>query len=137
MKQKAKWAAIENGDHNASITKYTEKKQKKNRKSYKEQEQQHQYHRLRTVSRKKNYRRTGGGGGGGGGGAGGSGGDRGEGGRAKALLQLSNLILGPDATLNTEIHKNSVRIKAPNSVDASKRNIQIKLTTMINKDGYS
>ena len=29
--------------------------------------------------------------------------------------------LGPDATLNTEIHKNSVRIKAPNSVNASKR----------------
>ena len=29
--------------------------------------------------------------------------------------------LGPDATLNTEIHKNSVRIKAPSSVHASKR----------------
>ena len=28
---------------------------------------------------------------------------------------------GPDATLNTEIHKNSVRIEAPNSVNASKR----------------
>ena len=27
----------------------------------------------------------------------------------------------PDATLNTEIHKNSVRIMAPNSVKASKR----------------
>ena len=39
----------------------------------------------------------------------------------KALLQLANFILGPDATLNTEIHKNSVRIKAPNSVNASKR----------------
>ena len=34
----------------------------------------------------------------------------------KALLQLANFTLGPDATLNTEIHKNSVRIKAPNSV---------------------
>ena len=34
---------------------------------------------------------------------------------------LSQLHLGPDATLNTEIHKNSVRIKAPNSVNASKR----------------
>ena len=34
----------------------------------------------------------------------------------KALLQLANLTLGPDATLNTEIHKNLVRIKAPNSV---------------------
>ena len=39
----------------------------------------------------------------------------------KALFQLANFILGPDATLNTEIHKNSVRIKAPNSVIASKR----------------
>ena len=39
----------------------------------------------------------------------------------KALLQLANFTFGPDATLNTEIHKNSVRIKAPNSVNASKR----------------
>ena len=39
----------------------------------------------------------------------------------KALLQLTNVALGSDATLNTEIHKNSVRIKAPNSVNASKR----------------
>ena len=38
----------------------------------------------------------------------------------KALLQLANFTLGPDATLNTETHKNSVRIKAPNSVNASK-----------------
>ena len=44
----------------------------------------------------------------------------GEGG-VKALLQLAYFILGPDATLNTEIHTNSVRIKAPNSVNASKR----------------
>ena len=43
------------------------------------------------------------------------------GGEFKALLQLANFTLGPDATLNTEIHKNSVRIKAPNSVNASKR----------------
>ena len=39
----------------------------------------------------------------------------------KALLQLANFTLGPDATLNTEAHKNSVRIKAPNSVHASKQ----------------
>ena len=39
----------------------------------------------------------------------------------KVLLQLANFTLGPDATLNTEIHKNLVRIKAPNSVNASKR----------------
>ena len=37
------------------------------------------------------------------------------GGGVKALLQLANFTLGPDATLNTEIHKKSVRIKAPNS----------------------
>ena len=42
-------------------------------------------------------------------------------GEFKALLQLANFTLCPDATLNTEIHKNSVRIKAPNSVNASKR----------------
>ena len=40
----------------------------------------------------------------------------GEGGRFKALLQLANFTLGPDATLDIEIHKNLVRIKAPNSV---------------------
>ena len=34
----------------------------------------------------------------------------------KALLQQANFTLGPDATFNTEIHKNSVRIQAPNSV---------------------
>ena len=45
----------------------------------------------------------------------------GGGGRVKALLQLASFTLGPDATLNTEIHKHSVRIKAPNSVNASKR----------------
>ena len=39
----------------------------------------------------------------------------------KALLQLAKFTLGPDATLNTEIHKNLVRIRAPNSVNASKR----------------
>ena len=38
-----------------------------------------------------------------------------------AVLQPSNFILGPDDTLNTETHNNSVRIKAPNSVNASKR----------------
>ena len=59
-------------------------------------------------------------------------------GGGKALLQLANFTLGPDATLNTEIHKNLVRIKAPNSVNASKRNIKIKLITIkINKDEYS
>ena len=46
----------------------------------------------------------------------------------KALLQLTNFTLGPDAILNTETHKNSVRIKAPNSVNASNR----KHTNQIN-----
>ena len=45
----------------------------------------------------------------------------GGGGGVKALLQPTNFTLGPDATLNTEIHKNSVRLKAPSSVNASKR----------------
>ena len=40
--------------------------------------------------------------------------------RVKELLQLANVILGPDATLNTEIRKNSIRIKALNSVHQSK-----------------
>ena len=56
---------------------------------------------------------------------------------ALELLQLTNFTLGPDATLNTEIHKYSVRIKAPNSVNASKRKHKIKLITTINKDEYS
>ena len=50
------------------------------------------------------------------------GGGGGGGGRAvKALLRPANFTLGPDATLNTEIHKNSVRIKAPFLVNALKR----------------
>ena len=53
------------------------------------------------------------------GGSGGGGG--GEGGDVKAVLQLDSFILGPDATLNTEIHKNSIRIKNPNAVNALKR----------------
>ena len=45
----------------------------------------------------------------------------------KALLQLANFTLGPDATLKTEIHKILVRIKAPNSVNASKRKHKNKI----------
>ena len=56
----------------------------------------------------------------------GVGGGVGRGG-GKALLQLANFTLGPDATLNTETHKNSVRIKAPNSVNASKRKHKIQI----------
>ena len=55
----------------------------------------------------------------------------------KALLQLANPTPGPDATLNTEIHKNSARIKAPNSVSAPKRKQKIKLITIINKAEHS
>ena len=39
----------------------------------------------------------------------------------KAILRPANFTLGPDVTLNTEKYKNSVRIKAPNSVNASKQ----------------
>ena len=53
--------------------------------------------------------------------------------KSKALLQLANFTLGPDATLNTEIHKNSVRIKAPNSVNASKRKQKKNQTIHYNK----
>ena len=42
-------------------------------------------------------------------------------GAVKAPLRPANFSLGPDATLNTEIHKKMVRIKAPNLVTASKR----------------
>ena len=39
----------------------------------------------------------------------------------KALLQPANFTLGPDATLNTEIHKNPAGTKAPNPANTSKR----------------
>ena len=55
----------------------------------------------------------------------------------KAPLQLANFTLGPDATLNTEVHKNSVRIKAPTQSMHQSKNIKIKLITIINKDEYS
>ena len=61
---------------------------------------EHQDHRLRTVSRINHL---------------------GVGVGVKALLQPANFILSPDATLNTEINKLSVRIEATNSVNASKR----------------
>ena len=57
----------------------------------------------------------------GGGGGGGGGGGVGWGRRGFKALLLANFTLGPDATLNTEIHKNSIRVKAPTSVNASKR----------------
>ena len=71
------------------------------------------------------------------GGEGGRAGGGGEGERVfKALLPLANFTLGPDATLNTEIHINSVRIKALNTVNASTRKHKNQIT-MINKDEYS
>ena len=45
----------------------------------------------------------------------------------KILLQLANFTLGPDATLNTETHKKSVRIKAPNSVKIEENLFQPRL----------
>ena len=41
------------------------------------------------------------------------------GGVVEALLRTAIFTLGPDVTLNTEMHKN--RIKAPNSVNGLKR----------------
>ena len=55
----------------------------------------------------------------------------------KALLQLASFTLGPDATLNTEIHINSVRIKAPNTLNASKRKYKNQLITVMKKDENS
>ena len=70
---------------------------------------------------------------------GGRGVGRGEG--LKHFYLLANFTLGPEASLNTEIHKNSIRIKAPNSVNASKRKhihvIKLIMITIINKDEYS
>ena len=37
------------------------------------------------------------------------------------LKHIYNFTLGSDANINAETHKNSIRIKAPNSVNASKR----------------
>ena len=55
-------------------------------------------------------------------------------GEFKALLQLANFTLGPDATLNTEIHKNSVRIKAPNTYKARFfANSSLCTTTVLSK----
>ena len=49
----------------------------------------------------------------------------------KALLQLANFTLDPDAY--TEIHKKSVRIKPPNSVNASKRKHKNQINHYKNK----
>ena len=65
-------------------------------------------------------------------GGGGGGGGEGQGG-FKALIQLANFTLGPDATLNTEIHINSLRIKTRNSVIASKRKHKNQILTIIKK----
>ena len=57
-------------------------------------------------------------------------------GRFKALLQIAYFTLGPDATLNTETHKNSVR-NSQLSQCIKAKNIKVKLITIINKDEYS
>ena len=66
---------------------------------------------------------------GGGGGGGGKG--------FKALLQPANFTLGPVATLNTEIHKNSFRLKAPNAVSASKQKHKNQINHYDKQDEYS
>ena len=55
----------------------------------------------------------------------------------KALLQLTNFTLGPDATLNTEIHKIRFAYRLPTQSMHQSENIKIKLITIINKDEYS
>ena len=45
----------------------------------------------------------------------------GGGGGVQSFFRLANFTLGPDATLKTEIHENSIRIEAPNTVNVSKR----------------
>ena len=62
---------------------------------------------------------------------------RGGGGGLKDFYSKPTSSLVPMLLFYTEIHKKSVRIKAPNSVNASKRKHKIKLITMINKDEYS
>ena len=51
----------------------------------------------------------------------------------KALLQLANFTLGPDATLNTEIHKNSVLIK--DELRLSQKEVSYMLH-VISSDGF-
>ena len=55
----------------------------------------------------------------------------------RALLQLDNFTLGLDATLNTDIHKHLVCIKAPNTVNASKQNHKNQINHYAYKDEYS
>ena len=55
----------------------------------------------------------------------------------KALLQLVNLTLGPDATLNTEIHKIRFAERLPTQSMHQSENIKITFITIINKDEYS
>ena len=112
VKQKAKLAAVVDGDHNASITTHIEKKKKKKKKKKKTERATKN---TRTTALERSVEKTTVG--------------------FKALLQLANFTLGPDATLNTEIHKNSVRIKAPNSVNASKQKHKNQINHY-NKDIY-
>ena len=114
VKQKAKWAAIEDGDHNASITTHIEKKIRKqcgNNKATKIK------NNTRTIALERSVEETTAG--------------------FKALLQLANFTLGLDATLTTEIHKHSVRIKTPNSVNASKRKHKNQINHCNKQSKYS
>ena len=52
-------------------------------------------------------------------------------GEFKALLQLANFTLGPDATLNTQMHKNRFAEKLPNQSMHQSKNIKIKFITII------
>ena len=50
---------------------------------------------------------------------------------------LANFFLGPDTTLNTEIHKTGSHKRLPTQSMHQSENIKIKLITIINKDEYS
>ena len=58
VNQKAKWAAIEDGDHNASIKTHIEKKRKKKKKKKKKTESNAETTKLQTATKTKNNSRT-------------------------------------------------------------------------------
>ena len=97
-KQKAKWAAIEDGDHIQNI--------EKQKATTKQQRATNTKNNTRTTALERSVEDTTGG---------------------SKHLQPTTFTLGPDATPHTEIHENSVRIRVPNSVKASKRKHEKKV----------
>ena len=58
-------------------------------------------------------------------------------GEVKPFLRPANFTPGLNATLNTEIHKTSVRIKVPTQSMHQSESIKIKLISRVNEDEYS